>query len=213
MSAWRAASPFRAVGIYVGGKNRGCAQPNLTRAWVRAELAAGWRLVPTYVGRQAPGGDYARLIAPSAQQAAMEGTYAATSAVQSVQALGIGPGNPIYNDMEAYTPGPATTPYVLAFLSSWTAALHGYGYLSGVYANASSGIADLVHAAGAGYHLPDDIWIAHWNNVKTVGDPYVPASMWSAHQRIHQYEGDHYATYDNVGMNIDNDWLNGAVVS
>src|SRR5215475_1240800 len=33
MQAWLA-SPYRAIGIYIGGTNRGCAQPQLTSSWV-----------------------------------------------------------------------------------------------------------------------------------------------------------------------------------
>ena len=53
MSAW-GASPYRAVGIYVGGANEACAQPNLSPSWVAQESAAGWVLLPIYVGLQAP---------------------------------------------------------------------------------------------------------------------------------------------------------------
>ena len=92
-------------------------------------------------------------------------------------ALGIGAGNPIYFDMEAYTAPPAPPPAVLAFLDSWTAELHAHGYLSGVYSSAASGIADLVAQVGTGYHEPDDIWIANWNgHADAPCDPYVPAA-------------------------------------
>src|SRR5680860_1461793 len=47
-------SPFRAVGIYIGGNNRACSQPSLTASWVSEQTAAGWHLIPTYVGLQAP---------------------------------------------------------------------------------------------------------------------------------------------------------------
>src|SRR5689334_584550 len=40
MNAWLA-SPYRAVGIYFGGVNRACTQPNLTPAWVSEQLSAG----------------------------------------------------------------------------------------------------------------------------------------------------------------------------
>ena len=41
MQAWLA-SPYRAIGVYVGGQNRTCAQPELTRDWVRASpVSAG----------------------------------------------------------------------------------------------------------------------------------------------------------------------------
>src|SRR5205823_11660912 len=53
MSAW-SASPYRAIGVYIGGVNRGCSQPNLTSTWVSTEIAAGWGLIPIYVGLQAP---------------------------------------------------------------------------------------------------------------------------------------------------------------
>ncbi|MGW4501137.1 glycoside hydrolase domain-containing protein, partial [Micromonospora sp. NPDC004336] len=53
MKAWLA-SPYRAVGIYIGGNGRACAQPNLTRDWVTTQAAAGWRFFPLYVGPQAP---------------------------------------------------------------------------------------------------------------------------------------------------------------
>src|SRR5690349_6203206 len=45
MAAWLA-SPYRAVGVYFGGDNRACAQPNLTPAWVAEQQAAGWHLLP-----------------------------------------------------------------------------------------------------------------------------------------------------------------------
>ena len=38
MTAWRA-SPYKAVGIYIGGVNRSCAQPRLTPTWVTAVTA------------------------------------------------------------------------------------------------------------------------------------------------------------------------------
>jgi Domain of unknown function (DUF1906) len=44
MQAWLA-SPYRAVGVYIGGVNRACTQPNLTAAWVSAQQAAGWHLI------------------------------------------------------------------------------------------------------------------------------------------------------------------------
>jgi Rv2525c-like, glycoside hydrolase-like domain len=44
MSAWRA-SPYHAVGVYLGGANMACSQTNLTAAWVAGEEAAGWHLI------------------------------------------------------------------------------------------------------------------------------------------------------------------------
>src|SRR3954451_8562569 len=50
MAGWRLSSPYRAVGIYVGGVNRGCTQPQLTPAWVGTPAAAGVGAGPLYVG-------------------------------------------------------------------------------------------------------------------------------------------------------------------
>ncbi len=53
MSAW-SASPYRGIGVYIGGANMACSQDNLTSDWVNQEAAAGWHLIPIYVGLQAP---------------------------------------------------------------------------------------------------------------------------------------------------------------
>jgi len=210
MAAWLA-SPYRAIGVYIGGVNRGCTQPNLTSTWVAEQIAAGWQLIPTYVGLQAPGDNCGcASIAPA--QAASQGVAASADAVAQAAYLGIGPGNPIYFDMEGYTRGSPNSPAVLGFLDAWTEGLHARGYISGVYGSASSTIADLVSQYGLGYTEPDDIWIANWNGLQTTADPYVPASYWSNHQRLHQYQGGHKETYGGVSINIDNDYLDGATV-
>jgi hypothetical protein len=211
MSAWLA-SPYRAVGIYLGGTNMACAQPNLTSSWVSVESAAGWHLIPTYVGLQAPSND-CRCAAINPARASAEGAAAAQDAVDQAQALGIGPGNPIYDDMENYTRGGRNTPAVLAFLSAWTSTLHGDGYLSGVYSNADSGISDLVGAQGTGIHEPDDIWFAAWNGQHSTSSPYIPAGDWSNHQRLHQYSGGHNESHGGVTINIDGDYLDVATAA
>jgi Rv2525c-like, glycoside hydrolase-like domain len=52
MSAWLAHSRYQAIGIYIGGSDRACAQPNLTAAWVSQQALAGWHFIPLYVGPQ-----------------------------------------------------------------------------------------------------------------------------------------------------------------
>jgi hypothetical protein len=210
MTAW-SASPYRALGVYIGGAEVACPQSNLTAAWVSAESAAGWHLIPTYVGLQAPGNS-CRCAAFSAADAAAQGTAAAVDAVEHAQALGIGTGNPIYFDLEAYTRGSAS-PTVLEFLSAWTVELHFAGYLSGVYSSADSGIADLVSAEGSTYTLPDVIWIADWNNEQTTADAVVPVTEWAAHQRLHQYRGGHTESYDHVTIDIDGDYVDAATAA
>ncbi len=211
MAAW-AASPYRAVGVYIGGANRACSQPSLTSSWVGEQVAAGWHLIPTYVGLQAPTSSCGSCAKLSSSAAAAQGFEAAADAVSRASAVGIGPGSPIYFDMEAYTRGPSASNATLTFLASWTSRLHALGYVSGVYSSSSSGIADLASQAGTGYSEPDDIWIANWNGQQSTSDPTVPAGSWSRHQRLHQYRGGHNETYGGVTINIDNNYVEGATV-
>jgi len=211
MAAW-ADSPYRAIGVYVGGLNRGCSQPNLTAGWVREQIASGWYLIPTYVGLQAPTSSCSSCATLSAASASRQGVAEAEDAVEQMRALGIGPGNPIYFDMESYSRTSSASSATLSFLAAWTTALHGAGYESGVYSSSASGIADLASKVGTSYAAPDDLWIANWNGEQNTDDPYVPDTAWSQHQRIHQYRGGHDESYGGTTINIDNNYVEGATV-
>jgi hypothetical protein len=211
MSAW-SASPYRAIGVYIGGLNRGCSQPNLTASWVAEQTAAGWSLTPTYVGLQAPTSSCSSCakLSTSISTAASQGVEAADDAVEASKLAGIGEGSPIYFDMESYSRTSSATNATLAFLGSWTTRLHALGYDSGVYSSSASGIADLAAKLGSSLPLPDDLWIANWNGRTSTEDAYVPASAWADHQRIHQYRGGHDESYGGVTINIDNNYVEGA---
>ena len=211
MTAWLS-SPYRAVGVYIGGINRACSQPNLTASWVAAQTEAGWHLIPTYVGLQAPTSACSSCAKLSASQATAQGAGAAIDAVEEAGAVAMGPGSPIYFDMEAYTQTSSATAATLAFLEAWTEKLHALGYLSGVYSSSSSGIEDLAGQIGSGYVLPDALWIANWNGSQSTSDPVVPASAWTPPRRIHQYQGGPNETYGGVAINIDNDSVDGPTV-
>jgi hypothetical protein len=196
MSAWKS-SPYRAVGIYIGGANRACSQPNLTASWVSARSKAGWHFLPTYLGPQADSG---QLSAPASQAVA-----AAKDAVTKAKALGLGTGNVIYYDMEAFPSAQETK--VLTFLSAWTKQLHAEGYKSGVYSSSASGIVDLARNVKK-YTMPDAIWDALWNGAANTADPAIAANQWDHKQRAHQYRGGANATYGGHTINIDQDYLN-----
>ncbi|MGW4303591.1 glycoside hydrolase domain-containing protein [Streptomyces sp. NPDC004646] len=195
MSTWNNASPYGAVGIYIGGAYRGCSQPNLTASWVSQQASAGWHFLPIYVGVQASG-----ISSPTSQ-----GTSAADDAVTQAGSLGFPAGSVLYYDMEAYSP--STSSSVLSFLSAWTKELHAQGYKSAVYSSSTSGIADLADHYGSGYQMPDVIYDALWNGNADTADPAVPSSLWANHQRVHQYSGGHTETYGGVSINIDSDYL------
>lgn len=212
MNAW-GASPYRSIGVYIGGVNAACTQPNLNSAWTSQESAAGWNMLPIYVGLQAAGACAGTCAAITPSQASSQGAAAADDAVNQARALGIPAGNPIFNDMEQYNRTSANSMTVLGFLQGWTQELHALGYQSGVYSSGSSGIADLVAQYGTGYPEPDEIWVAHWNGQATTSDAYVPSSEWTGATRVHQYAGGHNETYGGVTINIDSDYLDASTAT
>ncbi len=211
MAAWED-SPYRGVGVYIGGVNRACSQPNLTADWVAEQTEAGWHLIPTYVGLQAPTSACSSCAKLTTSQATAQGAAAAIDAVEEAAAVAMGPGSPIYFDMEAYTRTSSATGATLTFLSAWTTQLHALGYVSGVYSSGASGIADLGRAIGGPYTLPDNVWSANWNGAQNTLEPYLPTTAWADHQRIHQYRGGHNETYGLMTINLDNNFIDGATV-
>jgi hypothetical protein len=211
MTNWLS-SPFRAIGVYIGGPEMACVQSNLSAAWTSAEAAAGWHLIPIYVGLQSPTNGCG-CTAISATNAAAQGAAAAESAVEEAQALGLGAGNPIYDDMENYTRTTVASQTVLTYLQAWTQELHALGYLSGVYSSELSGVEDLVAEQGTGYIEPDELWIANWNNQETTTDAQVPATDWAGNQRLHQYLGGHTDDYGGSSIDVDSDDLDAATAA
>ena len=212
LTAW-AASPYQALGIYIGGVNRACKNANLSSSWVTTTRSLGWSLLPLYVGLQAPCVSESGLakISQTLATAAAQGKAAADDAVAQASAVGLPGGSPIYLDVEGYATNNAScTKAVQSFVGGWVNELRPLGYLAGVYGSAASTIRD-VAALGAG--IPDAVWIANWNGVEGVfGDPHVSDSLWAAHQRVHQYKGGHNETWGGVTLNIDNDYADGPVV-
>lgn len=205
MAAWLA-SPYRAVGIYFGGDNRACAQAELTAGWVSTQVAAGWHLIPLYVGPQASCtlATHKKKLIHNARAAA-QGATAARDAAAKARALGLAAQSTLVYDLEAYRTGDAACRAgVLAFMSAWTARLHDLGYLSGFYSSMGSGVADQVaNYAAPGYVRPDYLDFARWDRVATVTDAAIPAGHWWPHRRMKQHAGDHDETWGGVTINID----------
>lgn len=212
LQAW-AASPYHAVGIYIGGVNRACSQKNLNADWVQSTLGLGWSLLPLYVGQQAPCVSQSGLakLSTNVDTAASQGTAAADDAAAQAGALGLPSGSPVWFDMEGYKPGNAAcTKAVQSFVSAWDTELRALGLVPGVYGSAASTIRDV---SALGDLAPDVVWIANWNGKQSVfGDPYVPDSLWPDHQRVHQYKGGHKETYGGVTINIDSSVVDSVVV-
>jgi hypothetical protein len=212
MDAWWRTSPYAAVGIYIGGSNRLCEQPELDAGWVRKQQRRGWHLLPVQVGPQASCSGYADRMSSDLSTAEQQGRAEAAKAVATAQALGIGRGSTLYYDLEDYDIGPDDCRRAaLSFLSGWTKALHAAGYDSGVYSNIGAAITSLSYAdvfSSGSYAMPDDIWFA-WENgkadVKT--DERVESDRWDKHSRIHQYDLDVQQTYGGHTLTVDANWV------
>ncbi|TCC33974.1 glycoside hydrolase domain-containing protein [Kribbella speibonae] len=215
MSAWLA-SPYRAVGIYIGGVNRSCAQPQLTPSWVSSVTRMGFRLIPIYMGYQAPCTTRTNAVKMTVPSATFQGGLLARDAVQQARALNLLGGSAIYADMEHYDITDSTCrATVLRYLSAWTKQIHALGFLSGVYAHQNSGAVDLAAAYNSSsYARPDALWIARWDgNSSLTGWPTVPNTFWAVGQRGKQYQGDHNETYGGVTLNIDSDRFDAPVAT
>lgn len=228
MKAWRQ-SPYVGVGVYVSGISRSCKQPNLTPDWVRSVSADSWALIPIHVGPQAPcavyrkngklvkfphkigdasGGDMAFI--------ELEARMNADEAVAAMSALGFGPGNPIYLDMEAW---PATntgcTNITLEFVHHWTKVLHEHGYISGFYSSGGSGIKVLAERAAQDptFIAPDAVWTARWDGVPDTNERFIDMwpGLWEGATRLKQYRGGHNEKWGGVTINIDSNYANGPV--
>lgn len=211
MAAWASDSVYSTVGVYIAGVNRSCSHEHLTRTWVSTQLAAGWSIAPLYMGRQAPctSQSWAK-ISPTAAQS--QGVAAGRDAVAAMAALGMGPGSPVYLDVEGYAPKPGCHDAVFRYVDGWTTTLHDAGYLAGVYGSALSPIDALAdHYPPGSDPRPDDLWVARWDGVRGDDEELLDPSAWADH-RLHQYRGGHDETHGGVELRVDSSFVNGSVV-
>lgn len=206
MRAWRGS--FQAANIYIGGAARACGDGNLSKSWVRSVRKAGWRLIPTYVGLQAPCSSYGSKI--NTKKARKQGRQSANDAIAEARSFGLPKRAPLYFDMEGYNNSKAWCKRaVLKFLDGWTDRLHQRGRVSGVYGSVSSTIVDLGRANGG--TMPDGVWFAHWDGKANTRSSYMSGKWWPNRQRIKQYRGTHNEKHGGVRLSIDSNRVNGYV--
>ncbi len=208
MKAWHGSSSYGAAAVYVGGRNRGCAQPNLTASWVRSVHAEGWSLIPLYVGAQPPcqsGGNPERITSGNATSL---GASDGADAVAKAAALGMRGGTAVYLDMEGYDTGDSScNQAVLAYVQAWTHAVHAHGYWSGFYGFTSSSASAVASARAKGtVNMPDALWYARYdgNASTTTGFPF-SSGLWTGHRRGHQYAVNRKETYGGTTITVDHD--------
>ena len=180
--------------------------------------AAGWRLLPIWVGPQAachplysdridpsPTGSYAAADA--------RGRAEAAAAVTRARELGLPAGSTLWYDLEGGfdLADDDCRRSALRFLSGWTLALHDLGYRSGAYSSISAGIHALDNAdnlSPGSYTLPDQVWYAWYNGRADVGtDPDGSAPAAGRASGSTSTQAHTLATYGGVPLTIDRNFM------
>lgn len=224
MQTWADSSPYKAVNLYIGGSSRACDNISLISSYIFQLYQQGWKFFPTWVGPQAPCTSFGSRISSDVTAAYGQGVNEANLAVDRLGELGLTDpnqtGSVIYYDIEHYGTNTACRAAVNAFMNGWVAQIHARGNIAGVYASTlcNTGLSDFRSIS----NVPDVIWPARWYHNLGQGyyDPTadvwdlgscIPNTAWPNHQRIRQYEGDHYETWGDLTMDIDSDVLDGVV--
>ena len=224
MQTWADGSPYRSVNLYFGGSNRACDNNALISSYLFLLHQQGWKFFPTWVGPQAPCTGYRSRMSSDVTTAYQQGVEQANLAVERLAALGLtGPsktGSVVYYDIEHYGTNETCRDAVNAFMNGWVSQIHARGNLAGVYGSTlcETGLSDFLNIT----HVPDVIWPARWYHSLGSGyyDPAanvwnlgscIPNTAWPNHQRIRQYEGDHYETWGGLTLDIDSNVLDGVV--
>lgn len=218
MATWWQSSPYRVYNLYLGGVSFYCKDNPLDDMWVRQVAGQGWTFIETWVGPQAPCTDkYAHRFSYDTEIAYDQGQVEAGAAADAARELGFTGENIIYYDLEGYHDDMNSCHNaVAAFLRGWTEKLHELGMKSGVYGGACS---SYVSKWAEIDPPPDDVWIAHW--YRSAYDPEasvwdascVPNDLFTDHQRIKQYAGDHVETWGGISLGIDSNVLDGEITA
>jgi hypothetical protein len=210
-------SPYYGWFIYIGGDERSCSQPNLTKGWIStvtngkaAGVSMNWKLVPIWVGPQDPCQEgFGNYISLNIFTAYAQGRSQANSAyAEWVKDLKQSTSTPIVYDME-YN-GYAITSGCLAamksFINGWVRELHAPpAQKAGLYTSTGGDLSDFASIP----HAPDFIWGANWSSGKSTADmPGVPSKDWAHQQRDKQYRGQHAETWHGTTLQVDSDCSN-----
>ncbi|MET8537992.1 glycoside hydrolase domain-containing protein [Streptomyces sp. NPDC056653] len=205
MKAWHGGL-YGAAAVYVGGKNRGCSQPNLTASWVKSVSTVGWKLIPLYVGAQPPCQTSSNPEKLTASTAASLGATDGTDAAAKASALGMKTGSPIYLDMESYdSTNTACNDAVLTYVRAFDKALHAKTYRAGFYGFTSSS-AKAIATATDKTDLPGNLWYALWDKTNTTTTDWPWGStQYTNHSRAHQYMVNSKETRNGYTITVDRD--------
>ena len=223
MDAWWTGTPFLNVGIYIGGANRGCSQPNLTQAWITHQQATGWGLLPIWFGPQMGNPSCTNKhiwnsnISTNTTNAYNQGYAEAQAAYTASIGLAFNLANlPLIYDLEAYSGGTSSITTcrnaAKSFMKGWADFLQlPTAQKPGVYGSACGSYMD--DFAGNG-NPPDFIWFGDWSgntHTSVVTSSCIGSTHWTSDQRHKQYAAPHVETWNGVAILVDSDCSNGPV--
>lgn len=212
MNTWWNSSPYYFIGIYAGGENIGCPQPNLTASWVTTNINLGWMMLFLWPGNEsecwtggAGGGPGPDPISPNTSTAYDQGETAANHAAAAADNLGFSSGT-IYYDLEPFGGTSACIASAQSFINGWDYQMdQNTVYVGGLYGSSEgSYLADFASIDNP----PLSIDGADWDNNP---DPSVmagvPSGDWPGNERIKQFLGNYYRDWGGAGsgMEIDGD--------
>ena len=208
-------SPYRALGIYLGGVNRACKDGNLSASWVASD---GRRWAGTCCRctsgsrRRASARPGSRASRPCGDGLERRDVPRPTTPAGLASTFGLPTGSPIYFDMEGYAATTRTcTKAVQSFVTGWVTELTREATFAGRLRQRR------LHdprrrRRSAALDARRDLDRELERRRRRVRRPVRQDSLWTNHQRVHQYKGGHNETWGGVTINIDSNFVDGAVV-
>ncbi len=217
MQTWWDHSPYSFYALYIGGIHLPALCVSADAAWVKAVHQQGWSFVPTWVGPQAPCTAYKYKMSADPTISYQQGRQEAQAASSASALLGLTnyslSGTVIYYDMETFGgASPECRQAASSFMNGWDQRLRELGNIAGGYGAHNSYIEDWAQIE----NVPTDVWVASWYADNY--DPYASVNgiswlngLWTNHQRIRQYAGDHSENWGGISFGIDSDVADGMV--
>jgi hypothetical protein len=211
MRAFWTRTPYGWFNMYIGGSMRACPNGNLSSTWISQVGGMGWKLLPTWVGPQAPCSGFRLRFSSDPGRAYDEGRSEAAAAMATIRRLKMSVDTPLVYDLESFnTTDAGCLAAARAFVHGWTSHLAlAPRQVSGLYGSVCGSGLD---AFASIPRPPDFIWGAWYNGNPDVNDMVcVSRHNWVYGQRHKQYAGGHNETWNGVTLHVDNNASNGPV--
>lgn len=219
LQTWYNHSPYRAVNLYIGGISRFCTNAPLTASYIQSIYRQGWKLIPTWVGHQAPCTNFKYPFPYNVAQAYQYGVNNANQANARMKDLNLsnpdGSGSIVYLDLEHFGYTPSCSAAARAYLEGWTARMTQLGITTGLYSTTSTITNNQFFNVGNQFEA---VWAAEWYqnpgfrpNQTVWNLRYLSNIHWPNYQRIVQYSGGHTQTWGGLSMDIDSNVAEGKV--